>query len=235
MNGAKIGFITGVLREAACLKGFRPAHSVACSGANAIRAEAEARRLIAEGATALVSFGLAGGLVDGLAPGDLIVPERVVTDDGTVYPADPGWRKALAAMPVIPGCRGQRAFVLRGALLSVDEAVDSPEDKQLLARRLHAVAVDMESAAVARVAAEHALPFLVFRAVADPSVRRLPSSAIASVGEDGTVSIRRLLAELAFHPRQVVELLRLSLDSGAGLATLKATVRRLEPPPVSPV
>jgi adenosylhomocysteine nucleosidase len=226
-----IGFVTGVSREAACLKGFPIPFAVACSGADAVRAEAGARRLVSEGVTALVSFGLAGGLVDGLAPGDLFVPERIVTDDGTVYRADPAWRKAVAAMPVIPGCGGRRAFVLKGALVSVAVAVDTADGKRSLAKQTRAVAVDMESAAVARVAAEFGLPFLAFRAVGDPVVRPLPSAALAAVGADGSLRLGALLLNLAGHPFQVVDLVRLSLDSAAGLATLKATVRRLKPPP----
>ena len=68
---------------------------VACSGGSPERARAEAARLAAEGATGLVSFGLAGGLAPELRPGDLVLPETVQAPDGRSLPTDPAWRDNL--------------------------------------------------------------------------------------------------------------------------------------------
>ena len=74
-HSATVGVVTGSWVEARCLR--RQDVRVACSGGSAERARSEAARLVAEGAAALVSFGLAGGLAPELRPGDLLLPETV--------------------------------------------------------------------------------------------------------------------------------------------------------------
>lgn len=83
----------------------------------------------------LVSFGLAGGIAEGLACGDVIDADRVVDATGAVL-----WEGAPVG---VPGAR-------TGTLCAVDSVIDDPAER----RRLHAVtgalAVDMESGAIAR-------------------------------------------------------------------------------------
>jgi adenosylhomocysteine nucleosidase len=222
-----IGVVTGVRREAACLAGVPVDVRVACSGAREARAASEARRLADLGVVALLSFGVAGGLARDLRPGDLLVPDAVTTPDGTMFRPDPGWRSGL-----VDGLARVRP-VIGGLLVGSSEAVASPTAKGELARRSGAVAVDMESVAVARVARERGLPFAVVRAIADPHDRELPAAAMAAVGPDGGVSIAGIVLGLLRHPGQLPALIRLSLDSAAGLATLSAAAGRLTAPPHS--
>lgn len=221
-----IGFVTGVLREAACLGGLPEPRMAACSGADFDRAEMEAGRLLERGATALVSFGLAGGLVDGLAAGALLVPDAVVTEAGERFVADPIWRRL--SLGVFGSGLSQSGSDI---LVTTTIPVTTTAAKRALAERTGAAAVDMESAAVARVAAKAGVPFLVVRAVADPVARGLPAAALAAVGPGGRVRPLAALAALAKAPHQIGTLLLLSLDSAAGLATLRRTARRFRPPP----
>src|SRR4051794_26386992 len=82
----RIGIVVGLAAEA------RIAHRlgwlVATGGGTAAGAEHAARRLIAEGCRALISFGLAGGLDPALRRGTPIVPSTVIANDGH-YPTDP--------------------------------------------------------------------------------------------------------------------------------------------------
>ena len=79
MSGPKVGFVTGLAVEASVLRRDLAAGAqgscgealIACAGASTRRAHLEAERLIEAGAGALVSFGIAGGLDPGLAPGAL--------------------------------------------------------------------------------------------------------------------------------------------------------------------
>ena len=60
-------------------------------------------------------------------------------------------------------------------------------------RETGALAVDMESAVVARAADAAGIPFLVLRAIADPAVRELPSAALIPLAENGTPALARVL------------------------------------------
>jgi Phosphorylase superfamily len=83
----------------------------------------------------LVSFGLAGGLHDGLASGEVLDATRVVDGDGNVL-----WEGG----PL--GVRGARD----GTILAAARVVDDPDERRRLHERTGADAVDMESGPLAR-------------------------------------------------------------------------------------
>ena len=74
---------------------------VAVSGMGAAAATARANALVAAGADALVSFGLAGGLDPALAPGAILVPREVIADDGAALPTDAAWCAQVAQTRLI--------------------------------------------------------------------------------------------------------------------------------------
>ena len=70
---------------------------VAVSGMGAAAAEAAAAKLIEAGASALMSFGLAGGLDPALPAGSMIFPSEVISRDGSGVPTASDWRERLSA------------------------------------------------------------------------------------------------------------------------------------------
>ena len=208
-----VGVIVGLASEARVLRGCQSV-SVGCSGANAERARTLAASLLDAGCGALVSFGLAGGLDPALASGTLCLPQAVLTPAGIRIPIDANWRARLLA------CIG-RADHRAPLLIGRDEPVGSPAEKQALFARSGAAAIDMESHAVAEVARERGVPFLVIRAVADPAERRLPLWLGGVIGADGRPMTRALLAGLARNPADLAALIRLAGDARRGLAGLR--------------
>jgi len=206
-----VGVVVGLLAEARIAR--RLGWTVAIGGGTTQGAEAAARRLVAGGADALVSLGLAGGLDPALRPGTLIVPSAVIAGDAR-WPTDADLSQRLG---------GTTGHVLLGS----DAAVAGVADKRRLHRCSGAVAVDMESGAVARVAAAHTIPFAVLRAICDPAERALPPAALAALDAGGAIVIRRVIASLAAHPGQLRALLRLAADASAARRSLAARVRRL--------
>ncbi len=221
-----IGVVTGLVSETRALAGVSGARAL-CLGPGPDKAEAAARALLAEGARALVSAGICGALDPALRPGDVILPAHVVDrhQDGGTWPTAPGWHAAVvAALAANHGCP------TTGALLGSDRPVVSLEGKRHLAERTGAVAVDMESHAVARVAADAGVPFLVLRAVADTAHDVLPSWLGGMLNRDGTpnagVALRRLLA----GPWRLPGLLRLAGRSRAAEQALAAVAAVLMTP-----
>lgn len=167
----------------------------------------------------LVSFGLAGGLDPALRPGDVLVPERVLSDAGS-WAADPALRRALGpgrADPVFGG----------GTVLATAAA------KRDLHARTGAAAVDLESAAVAEVARHHGLPFAVLRAVCDPASRDLPLAALVALDGGGRIDMMRVLGAVAARPREVPALLALGMDAARARRSLAVRLRRLRPGPAA--
>jgi adenosylhomocysteine nucleosidase len=213
-GGSRIGVITGLRAEARCLAGL--AVVTACSGGRPERARAEARRLLDEGARGLVSFGLAGGLAPALAAGDLVLAAAVVRPDGGRIATDAAWRGRLGA---VLGAAGMRWC--EDPLAGSDRLVASPAAKAVLHAAREACAVDMESHRVAAAAAAAGVPFLVIRAIADPSHRPIPRAAQSALGPDGALRIAAVLEGLLRQPQDLAALLRLGRDSGRGFATLR--------------
>ena len=198
------------------------------SGIGPQAAREGARRLIAAGARALMSFGLAGGLDPALAAGSVVLPREVVFDDGgNSYATEPCWHAAVAQLI------GTRLTVSTGRLLTCPEPLGSVAAKADAFRRSAAVAVDMESAAVAEVARDARLPFLAVRAIVDTASDTVPQAALAAAAIDSAgVRVLRLLVSLARTPRELAPLVRLGGRYRSAMRTLRAIARSgsLAPP-----
>ena len=176
---------------------------VIASGMGRAAAAAGARRLVKEGAGALMSWGLAGGLDPALAAGTIVLPSEVVSSDGAVFATASAWRdqllRAVAASQAVCG----------GRLLTCRELLGSPADKASAWRRMSAVAVDMESLAIAEIAAENRLPFLAVRAVVDTAADSLPPGLMAAAREGDRKRLAPLLGALVRAPGELPDFIRL--------------------------
>lgn len=190
---------------------------VGISGADAVNAARIAARFCEEGASAVVSVGLAGGLDPKLKPGDLVIGDQVIGDDGGRYESD---RYLLGAIRKETDAR--HAAV--GALFGSDDIIESVEKKAALLHNHGAIAVDMESHGAARAAAQASVPFLAIRAIADPAERALPTAALKAVAPDGSTRAISTLARAMSDPGQFPELFRLGQDSNAALKTLRRSL-----------
>ena len=175
------------------------------SGVGPSAATEGARRLAAAGARALVSWGMAGALDPALAAGTLVLPTEVISPTGGVFATAPQWRERLSA------ALGAHWPVSFGRLLTSYEPLGSVESKAMAFRQTAAVAVDMESSAVAEIAAAARLPFLAVRAIVDTAADAVPQAALAATTADtGALRIGHLLAALARAPGDLAALIRLA-------------------------
>jgi adenosylhomocysteine nucleosidase len=148
----------------------------------------------------VLSAGFAGALQPELRVGDVVLATEVADGEGnlwaTTWPSDlpPGeWRPPLH----------------RGRLLTAPAMIGSVEHKQELGRRHAAAAVDMESAAIARLCKRSGVPFGCVRAISDDPATPL-SPRLAALLSRGRVSPVRLLAAIAGSPGITGELWRLA-------------------------
>ena len=210
---APLGIVVALLAEAQTLRRL-PDALIEISGPGPDNASAAAERLLARGARALIAWGTAGALVPGLSAGTLLVTSAVQTDvaQQDLVPTAP-LADALAAACAELG-------PLRGLLCTVPRPLCLRRDKVELSQRTGALMVDMESAAVARVACRALVPFAAVRAVVDPLDFEIPSVALAGMRADGSSSVGPVLAGLLRNPGQLVGLCRLGLHFRTALNTL---------------
>jgi adenosylhomocysteine nucleosidase len=212
LDSSPIGVVVGLRAEARLARrlGFR----VAVGGGTRAGAEAAARLLVAEGAQALVSFGLSGGLQPPLRCGKILVPGEIRFETGERLPTDPALSQLLGG-------------TTEHAILGGDRVVGEPQAKRLLWKLTGAAAVDLESGAIARVAAEYGLPCAALRVICDPAGRRLPSAALAGLDQKGKITVRPVLRALAARPWQIGNLLRLAADAFIARRALTRHLRAL--------
>jgi len=118
--------------------------------------------------------------------------------------------------------------VTTGRLTESIGIVSSSREKQQLQLITEAVALDMESIAIAKTAKHKALPFLAIRAIVDPANMDLPRAVSYAANEDGDISLTRLLLFLALHPAELPGLIRLGLYFNAAKNTLKRVAQQLD-------
>lgn len=145
------------------------------------------------------SVGFAGGLVEGLRPGDLVCPGVVLKDDGRTGQAFP---VAPARMAVIAALSAASIPLADGALLSVDSPIRSPEAKRAAHLRTSAVAVDMEAVGVAEAAERLGIPWLAIKSVVDGADEPLPGFLAGCTTSRGDLRWRGVLWSLAAGSRR---------------------------------
>jgi len=174
-------------------------------------------REVARGACGIMSFGIAGGLVENIEAGTWLIGRAVVAGEAR-WPCDAAWADMLAAR--LPGAIG-------ADLAGVDAPVMRRGAKQALQRATGAVAVDTESHVAAAIAAKRGLPFAAFRVVADSARRSLPPVASIALTQDGGVSHAAVLRSLARSPSQIPSVLRTAVDARKAFRALLRGRRRL--------
>jgi len=146
-------------------------------------------------ASPLILSGTAGAVAPEVEIGDIVIGARVIPHDAGIYLSDfkfcgvmasdgqgrQGWVRALQAEPHLvqaalsagedllwPKASRKRIPAVRvGTIVTGDQVVSSQEKKEWLHRTFEALAVEMEGAAVAQVAAANGRPWLVVRAISD--------------------------------------------------------------------
>lgn len=161
----------------------------------------------------VIAAGFAGGLQDSLAVGDVVLATEVVDEAGQRWPAT--WPGELPAGEWQPPLH-------RGRLLSVAHLAAEAEQKKALGHTHAALAVDMESAAVARLCSRHEVPFGCVRAISDEVGKSL-SPLLLPLFVNGRVSPLRLARTVLASPSLAGELWRLfGATQKAGLQLQKA-------------
>ncbi|MBX6321798.1 MAG: hypothetical protein IRY94_08225, partial [Rhodospirillaceae bacterium] len=198
---SRLGVITGLRAEAACLqralRGKRIPCSIRVTGGRTDAAGRATQALLNAGVTGMLSFGYAGGLDPSLRPGAVLIADAIVLPDGQRLPTDAAWAAGAAEAAERLGVP-----VRRGAIVGCGHAVTTVAEKRWLAERARAQAVDMESHVMARLAKPR-VPFIAVRVVLDSHDRAVPEAAAGALRPDGRVATAALLAALLRRPNQI--------------------------------
>jgi adenosylhomocysteine nucleosidase len=152
----------------------------------------------------LVMAGVAGALAPDLSMADVIVADGIVAGHELHSPS------------LVPSVSTRSHHT--GRLLSLDRVLVTADDKRVaLAALLHSsapLAVEMETAAVAQVAACHGVPWAAIRAVSDTADESLPLDFNRLRSPDGDLPTARVALAALSSPTAIPGLIRLGKNTG---------------------
>jgi adenosylhomocysteine nucleosidase len=190
-------------------------------GIGSAAARRAAESLVADGATALVSWGFAAGLDPALTPGTLVISQQLEPP----MPATAGTATAAAAWAARLSSRFRDVVPLvNGTIACPDHVVRTASEKRALGAS-GAVAADMESAAVAAVALAAGIPWLALRVLVDTVDVIVPQAVAAAIDARGGFQMARFFGALIRRPMDLASLPSLASAYRRAMRTLAMVAR----------
>lgn len=174
----------------------------------------------------LVSAGFCGGIGLNLVVGDVVLATRLLIVSSGVVNEVPVELSAagfnfVASQPV----SDHRVF--GGLFVSTPAIMSKGDIATLLPTGALNPVVEMESAAVALLAAENGIPLIGIRSVSDPADEELGFSLDELCDDRMRISIPRVLFTVMRKPRIIPQIVRLSRNSKIAQASLEKSVEQL--------
>jgi adenosylhomocysteine nucleosidase len=170
-------------------------------------------------ANCLMSFGIAGALSPHLRPGDIVISTEVVSADNRWTAAAP-FQARVASV-------AREMGAIEGAVFGAEVILATEEEKSRAWRETRAIAVDLESDVVARIALQAGIPFLVARTISDTAYRELPPAALIPLSQAGTPNLIRVIGSVLRRPRQIATLVALARETRMALSALACSAHAL--------
>jgi adenosylhomocysteine nucleosidase len=224
-----------ILRRFSPWKPFRihglPAYRLAIAGADCVLIESGMGTDKAAAATeallkdvsprSLVSFGIAGAVETGIRIGDVMVARHATSFEGGKLSAG----RPLAALSQTAYRAAERALEAHGVRLYVGTTITTAGPQpplSLLKSWMHPI-LDMETAAIARVAAAYKIPLVSIRSISDSPDQPLPMALEDLIDENGGMRIGHIAGRCLRHPSLLLALIRVG-KNGAKAAENAAPV-----------
>lgn len=196
------------------------------SGIGAVRAAQAARALIdAESPEILINFGFGGAPLPGPGVGDIVVAERLLFLKERLFTKQAGLAPALTeemTATLEQHVLGESYRIHRGTFITTGEIIGKGMLAGLLPAGTATPVLEMETAAVARVAHERKVPLAAVRAISDGADEELGFSIADFTDREMRIRVWKVLWTLARKPRIIPQLMRLEKNSrlaGKNLAT----------------
>jgi adenosylhomocysteine nucleosidase len=170
--------------------------------------------------TALISFGLAGGLSSELNVGDIVISSKLYSTDRQSFPYHSDTNLLSLAL------QNPRGDIVRmGKIVTTAQVASEPDEKRSLGLTYDADVVDMESYWIAKVADENKVPFLAIRGISDTYKEKLPPfEQLLEV--NGRLRLLKVILFFLSHPGQIILLARLYQNSKRSEANLANFIAR---------
>jgi len=160
------------------------------------------------GAELVIGTGVVGALSSGLKPGDLVLSDRILLIDGEGQVADQVIAVSESHLRAVGRSLASAGIAYStGAILTSHRVLATGAEKRRAKDSTGAIAVDMETAAIAAEAAARGLPFVAIRAVLDEVDDEVVGAEMADA--DGNVRPLAATSYLIRNPATMLKLPRM--------------------------
>lgn len=193
------------------------------SGIGAQRAYTAAKLMLHNGAAALLSWGSAGALDEKLSLGNLLLPKTVFSADGQALPVTQDWHEHFYRK------LATRFTLHTEPLIETSTVLTTARQRHVLRAGCNAIATDMETAALAKLAKEVSVPFLTLRAVSDTTQMVLPEHLLETVNSVGELPLQHILTKVVFQPRDWFAIAKLAWGMHMAQTSLRQVIKYIGP------
>ena len=185
------------------------------------RATEAARRALDSipGAELVIGTGVVGALSGGLKPGDLVLSDRILTIDGDDQLSEQVITVSESHLRAVGRSLASAGIAYStGAILTSHRVLATGAEKRRAKESTGAIAVDMETAAIAAEAAARGLPFVAIRAVLDEVDDEIVGAEMADA--DGNVRPLAATSYLIRNPAAMLKLPRMIRNLSRATASI---------------
>jgi len=171
------------------------------------------------GAELVIGTGVVGALSSGLKPGDLVLADRILTIDADGRVDEQVSTAGDAHIRAIGRSLARAGIAYStGAILTSHRVLATSAEKRRAKTITGAIAVDMETAAIAAEASLRGLPFVAIRAVLDEVDDEVVGAAMAD--QDGNVKPLAATSYLLRNPATMLKLPRMMRNLSRATASI---------------
>ncbi len=221
----KLGIIAAIPAEAKCLQSKKIKFSepfeieknifLCVSGVGYQSSLHATKKLIELNVDGLISWGIAGGICKSIHSGDLILA-KAVTNQEKSYKTSNKWCRKIENYFHNSLCK-----ILSGDIVSTKKICATSIEKTKLFKETGALAIDMESFAMAEIAETNNLDFIIIRAIADDANLNLPEAVIENIDNFGRLKIVKFIISCLLRPTQINKIILLAKNYRKALKSLK--------------
>jgi adenosylhomocysteine nucleosidase len=153
----------------------------------------------------IIFLGFGGGLASDIKVGDLVICNKVLSEDDSYIALESDNNLFQSALKVH---LDRPVSISTGNCLTVSKILTDPDQKQTLGKTYSAQVADMESYWIARLAQSKGIRFLAVRAISDGIHERIPPFD-RWITQEGNWRIKESLAHFLGHPKDLTGLFHL--------------------------
>ncbi len=162
----------------------------------------------------IISLGFGGALQEGVAAGELVRASKIIFLRSRTNGAS-SLKTTDISLPKanLTGIFGSSISFREGCIVTLENPMTKQEIRNVLPGNIPFPVCDMETFALATIAARSHLPFVAVRAISDTSDQEISQEVFDIIDSSGKTSYARLLVSLLKKPSLIKILISLGLNS----------------------